>query len=166
MGRLVDNMARLQEDWRAQVSIISTQRADFELNRVAEAARDARERAMFVVESGLSVRRMLKEFHDSRVAIAKQGRADRSAFMSDMVKKRAEFLSQVSTNGSAGFIADTANSAAVSPAVSKATVSPAVSKATVSPAVSKATVSPVASKAAVSPAGSKAAVSPAAPHKL
>ena len=122
MERLVDDMVRLQEDVKSRVSITSTQLAEFKLNRASDTARDSRERAMFVVENSLNVNRMLKEFHDSRIANGQQDRADRIAFVSDMVKKRAEFVEQLSatrkgllkqiTNESAALIADTAVSVA------------------------------------------------------
>ena len=122
MERLVDDMVRLQEDVKSRVSITSTQLAEFKLNRASDTARDSRERAMFVVENSLNVHRMLKEFLDSRIAIGQQDRADRIAFVSDMVKKRAEFVEQLSatrkgllkqiTNESAALIADTAVSVA------------------------------------------------------
>ena len=122
MERLVDDMVRLQEDVKSRVSITSTQLAEFKLNRASDTARDSRERAMFVVENSLNVNRMLKEFHDSRIANGQQDRADRIAFVSDMVKKRAEFVEQISatrkgllkkiTNESADLIADTVVSVA------------------------------------------------------
>ena len=122
MERLVDDMVRLQEDVKSRVSITSTQLAEFKLNRASDTARDSRERAMFVVENSLNVNRMLKEFHDSRIANGQQDRADRIAFVSDMVKKRAEFVEQLSatrkgllkqiTNESAALIADAAVSVA------------------------------------------------------
>ncbi|MGK0268737.1 MAG: hypothetical protein ACI8Y3_001354 [Paraglaciecola sp.] len=122
MERLVDDMARLQEDVKSRVSITSTQLAEFKLSRASDTARDSRERAMFVVENSLSVNRMLKEFHDSRIANGLQDRADRIAFVSDMVKKRAEFLEKLSAtrngslkdiaNESAAKIADNATSVA------------------------------------------------------
>ncbi|MFT7373284.1 MAG: hypothetical protein ACI9T9_001984 [Oleiphilaceae bacterium] len=126
MGRLADDMARIQQDVKSRVSITSTQLAAFKLSRASDTARDSRERAMFVVENSLSVNRMLKQFHDSRIANGQQDRADRIAFVSDMVKKRAEFLEKLSatrngllkdiTNESAANIADNATSG---PAVSK-----------------------------------------------
>lgn len=122
MERLADDMVRLQEDVKSRVSITSTQLAEFKLNRASDTARDSRERAMFVVENSLNVNRMLKEFHDSRIANGQQDRADRIAFVSDMVKKRAEFVEQLSatrkgllkqiTNESAALIADAAVSVA------------------------------------------------------
>jgi hypothetical protein len=96
MGRLTDDMARIQQDVKSQVSITSTQLAEFKLSRARDTARDSRERAMFVVENCLSVNRMLKEFHDLRIANGQQDRADRIAFVSDMVKKRAELLEKLS----------------------------------------------------------------------
>ena len=96
MERLKADMARIQEDIKSRVLFTSTQLAEFKLNRASETARDSRERAMFVVENSLSVNRMLKEFHDSRVANGRQERADRIAFVSDMVKKRTEFLEELS----------------------------------------------------------------------
>jgi hypothetical protein len=123
MGRLTDDMARIQQDVKSRVSITSTQLAEFKLSRASDTARDSRERAMFVVENSLSVNRMLKEYHDSRIANGQQDRADRIAFVSDMVKKRAEFQEKLSatragllkdmTNKSAAKIADNATSAAV-----------------------------------------------------
>ena len=122
MERLADDMVRLQEDIKSRVSITSSQLAEFKLNRARDTARDSRERAMFVVENSLNVNRMLKEFHDSRIANGQQDRADRIAFVSDMVKKRAEFVEQLSatrkgllkqiTNESAALIADTVVSVA------------------------------------------------------
>jgi hypothetical protein len=122
MERLADDMVRLQEDIKSRVSITSSQLAEFKLNRASDTARDSRERAMFVVENSLNVNRMLKEFHDSRIANGQQDRADRIAFVSDMVKKRAEFVEQLSatrkgllkqiTNESAALMADTVVSVA------------------------------------------------------
>ncbi|MFQ3171736.1 MAG: F0F1-type ATP synthase membrane subunit b/b' [Oleispira sp.] len=122
MERLIDDMARLQEDVKSRVSITSTQLAEFKLSRASDTARDSRERAMFVVENSLSVNRMLKKFHNSRIANGLQDRADRIAFVSDMVKKRAEFLEKLSAtrngslkdiaNESAAKIADNATSVA------------------------------------------------------
>jgi hypothetical protein len=122
MGRLTDDMARIQQDVKSRVSITSTQLAAFKLSRASDIAHDSRERAMFVVENSLSVKRMLKEFHNSRIANGQQDRADRIAFISDMVKKRAEFLEKPSatrnellkdiTNESAAKIADNATSVA------------------------------------------------------
>jgi|TARA_B110000503_G_scaffold64163_1_gene101198 hypothetical protein len=96
MQRLKDDVARLQEDVKSRVLFTSTQLAEFKLNRASDTARDSRERAMFVVENSLSVNRMLKEFHDSRIANGQQERAERIAFVSNMVKKRAEFLEELS----------------------------------------------------------------------
>jgi hypothetical protein len=122
MGRLTDDMARIQQDVKSRVSITSTQLAEFKLSRASDTARDSRDRAMFVVENSLSVNRMLKQFHDSRIANGQQDRADRIAFISDMVKKRSEFLEKLSatrngslkdiTNESAAKIADDATSVA------------------------------------------------------
>jgi hypothetical protein len=96
MRRLTDDMARMQQDVKSLVSITSTQLAAFKLSRASDTARDSRERAMFVVENSLSVNRMLKEFHDSRIANGQQDRADRIAFVSDIVKKRAGLLEKLS----------------------------------------------------------------------
>jgi hypothetical protein len=118
MERLTDDMARLQEDVKSRVSIMSTQLAEFRLNLANDIARDSRERAMFVVENSLSVNRMLKEFHDSRIANGQQDRADRIAFVSNMVKERAELQEELSatrkellkhtTNEGPVFVADKA----------------------------------------------------------
>jgi hypothetical protein len=122
MGRLTDNMTRTEQDVKSRVSITSTQLAEFKLNRASETARDSRERAIFVVENSLSVSRMLREFHDSRIANGQQDRADRIAFVSDMVKKRAEFVEKLNatrnrllkdiTSKSAAKIADNATNVA------------------------------------------------------
>jgi hypothetical protein len=123
MGRLTDNMTRIEQDVKSRVSITSTQLAEFKLNRASDTARDSRERAIFVVENSLSVSRMLREFHDSRIANGQQDRADRIAFVSDMVKKRAEFVEKLNatrigllkdiTSKSAAKIADNATNVAV-----------------------------------------------------
>jgi hypothetical protein len=65
---------------------------------------------------------MLREFHDSRIANGQQDRADRIAFVSDMVKKRAEFVEKLNatrnrllkdiTSKSAAKIADNATNVA------------------------------------------------------
>jgi hypothetical protein len=95
MGRLTDDdIARLRGNVISRVSKISTQLADFKLNRSTIAAYDARERVLFVAENNRNVNRILKEFHDSRIANGQQDRADRMAFVADMVKERAKFLEQ------------------------------------------------------------------------
>jgi hypothetical protein len=129
MQRLIDDMARLQEDVKSRVSITSTQLAEFKLSRASDTARDSRERAMFVVENSLSVNRMLKEFHDSRIANGLQDRADRIAFVSDMVKKRAEFLEKLSATRN-GTLKDIANESAAKIADNATSVAALIKKGT------------------------------------
>nr|WP_297347154.1 hypothetical protein [uncultured Glaciecola sp.] len=129
MQRLIDDMARLQEDVKSRVSITSTQLAEFKLSRASDTARDSRERAMFVVENSLSVNRMLKEFHDSRIANGLQDRADRIAFVSDMVKKRAEFLEKLSATRN-GSLKDIANESAAKIADNATSVAALIKKGT------------------------------------
>jgi len=133
MGRFTDNMTRLREeidsdhnlrreDRLSRVSIVRTVLADYKLNRITNTARDARERAVFVAGNSSNVNRLLKGFHDSRLAIGKQDRADRTAFVSGVVKTTAGLLTQFSNdhkrmsqhaaNERASFIAENATSTA------------------------------------------------------
>jgi hypothetical protein len=95
MGHVkVNYMAKLREDTLSRASKTRTQLADFKLKRVASAARGAQERISFVTENSRNVNRVLKEFHDLRLANGQQDRADRIAFVTDKGKQKAAFIEQ------------------------------------------------------------------------
>jgi hypothetical protein len=95
MGHVkVNYMDKLREDTLSRASKIRTQLTDFKLSRVASAARGAQERISFVTENSRNVNRILKEFHDSRLANGQQNRADKIAFVAHKVKEKAAFIEQ------------------------------------------------------------------------
>jgi hypothetical protein len=76
---------------------INAQLADLKSNRSASAVQDACNRVLFVTENSRNVNRILKEFHDSRILNGRKDRANRIAFVANMVMERARHLKQANS---------------------------------------------------------------------